>query len=155
MNSDHVFHSGDKIRLHLSSNIDGKLVIYQSEDGSTPQILFPSPKLSEESGQVSKGSDTVLPSSKAWFKFDDHPGQIVLTLKLSAASSQRSDAAALMADAGSVHKLQETQSGSKALVIETDDSPADASRIAVVDSRRDTKIQPGQIALEITLIHRS
>ncbi len=157
VNSDHVFHSGDRIRLHLSSNIDGNLIIFQSEDGSEPQVLFPSPKLADGSARVTKGSDVVLPSPKAWFKFDDHPGQILLRLKLSADSkpSPVDDNPTLMADAGSAHDIQEAQMGSKALVIETDDSPSDPSKVVVVDTRRDSKIAPGQIAIDIKLIHQS
>ncbi len=156
VNSDHVFHSGDRIRLHLQSNIDGNLVIYQSENGSEPQVLFPSPKLADGSGRITKASDVVLPSPKAWFKFDDHPGQILLTLKLSADSkaSPVTDNPTLMADAGSAHEIEAAQKGSKALVIETDDSPSDPSKVVVVDTRRDSKLPSGQIAVEIKLIHQ-
>ena len=157
VNSDHIFHSGDRIHLHLESNIDGNLVIYQSEDNSSPEVLFPSPRVGDGSGRVAKGTDVVLPSSKAWFRFDDHPGRIVLSLKLSADQTTLpadESKTTLLADAGAIRDLRETQTGSKALVIDTDDSPTDASKIVVVDTRRDSKMAPGQIAVEISLVHR-
>lgn len=161
VNSDRVFHTGDRIRLHLDSNVNGNLVIYQSENGSKPELLFPSGKLS---GRVAKGSDVVIPSTHSWFVFNEHPGQIHLNMELTADGSQgpkrtspapAEDTRTLLADAGKINDLHEAQKGSKALKIETDDSPADASRVVVVDSRRDSKIPRGQIAVEVTLVHRS
>ena len=159
VNSDYTFRSGDRIRLHLKSNIDGNLAIYQSEDNSPPEMLYPSTRLTDASGRVEKGIDVVVPSPNAWFKFDNHPGRILLTLKLSAEDkplpATDDTKATLLADASSAHDVEQAQKGSKALVLETDDSPSDASKVVVVDSRRDSKIPPGQIAVEISLIHRS
>ena len=160
VNSSRVFHTGDRIRIHLNSNVTGNLVIFQSEDGSEPELLFPTGKLS---GRVTKESEVVLPSSRAWFVFDEHPGQILLKLKLTADASEEpdqtpspaNDTETVVAAANSVHLLEEAQKGSKALKIEIDDSSVNASQVVVVDSRRDPHIQPGRIAVEIRLTHRS
>lgn len=158
VNSDRIFHTGERIRLHLTSAVNGNLVIYQSEDGSKPQLLFPSGKLS---GHIEKGIDVALPSPHAWFVFDNHPGRINLSLKLTADGSEENvpalaqDSPALLAAAAHVHKLNAAESGSKALKIETDDSPDGASRWVVMDSRRDPNVVPGHLTAEVWLEHHS
>ncbi len=79
-----VFHSGDRIRLYVSSNVDGDLVIYQKQEDRPEERLYPSAGIPDANGHVTRGTDVALPSSHAWFRFDDHPGQIHLTLMLTA-----------------------------------------------------------------------
>ena len=158
--SHRVFHSGEHIRIHLTSNVNGNLIIYQSENGSGPEILFPADKLP---GRVTKETEIVLPSSRDWFVFDEHPGQIYLTMKLTADTSDGNprtlpssgDSTTVLAKVGSIKKLQALEEGSKALKIEAGDSSSDPSEVVVVDARQDAKIPPGQIAVNITLDHRS
>ena len=163
VNAHHTFHSGDRMRMHITSNMDGELVIYQQQDDTPEERLFPSAQLPQATGYVVKGSDTVLPSAKSWFRFDQHPGQIHMTVRLSAQGllpTQQPTANApstLLAknDAEAAHDLSDVQKGSKALQIEADDTPQDASDYVVVDSRLDSKIPPGVVAVEITLKHVS
>ncbi|MDQ2840746.1 MAG: hypothetical protein M3Y72_06850, partial [Acidobacteriota bacterium] len=115
-----------------------------------------------------KGVDTVLPSTNSWFVFDQHPGELHVVMLLTAEGTARpSDSLAGTdrepsttedhegTDLASIKKLSGVQKGSKALQIETDDSPQQASEVHVVDSRLDPKMPPGQIVVEVRLLHRA
>ena len=164
VNANRTFHSGDRIRLHVMANIDGDLTIMQSQDGGPFERLFPSPKLPAGAGRIAKGVDTVLPSAKSWFVFDEHPGELHLMMLLSAIATGQSDSIAgaehqdsptATADIASLKDLESVQKGSKALKIETDDSAQQASEVRIVDSRLDSKLPPGQIVVELKLLHRA
>ncbi len=153
----HVFHSGDRIRMHVTSNVDGHLVIYQRQDAEPEERLFPSSQLTDPTGFVHRGVDTMLPGPHAWFKFDEHPGQIRLTLLLTAQGANRpktpDGSTTLLAEADEAHSLAKATDGSKALRIEVDDAPDDKTEYKVVDRRLDSKIPAGVIATEVTVSH--
>lgn len=60
---DHVFHTGDRIKLHLRSNVDGYLTLwaYDSKSGNS-QLLFPAPG-AEGDNQVRANQEYVLPGT--------------------------------------------------------------------------------------------
>lgn len=157
VNSNHVFHSGDRIRLHVTSNVDGHLVIFQQQGNEPEERLFPSSQLSDASDLIRSHVDTVLPSPHSWFIFDEHPGQIRLTLLLIAQAAhpkkESTSSNTLLAQASLAHSLASATDGSKALRIEIDDSPNDTAEYKVVDSSLDPKLPAGVIATEVTLSH--
>lgn len=157
VNNEHVFHSGDRIRLHVISNVDGSLVIFQQQGDEPEERLFPSSHRSNATGLISRRVDTVLPSTHSWFVFDEHPGQIRLTLLLIAQSADPKDESdtptTLQAQASMAHSLAKAIDGSKALRIEIDDSPVDTAEYKVLDSSLDPKLPGGVIATEVTLTH--
>ncbi len=144
-----IFHSGDHIRLHVATNVDGDLVIYQQQEDQPEERLYPAAEMPDTASQVKRGADVTLPSTHGWFRFDDHPGQIHLTLMLTAQSKQAGDQ---IPTADLAHKIAGATKGSKALHIE-EDSADDNAEYKVVDSRLDPKIPAGVIATEVTLTH--
>jgi hypothetical protein len=78
----HQFASGDRIRFHIRSNIDGYAYILLSSGSRGEQsVLFGDPK-SGDDNHVERGREYELPSD-GYLKFDDNPGQEKLTLLLS------------------------------------------------------------------------
>jgi hypothetical protein len=144
-----VFHSGDRIRLHVATNVDGELVIYQKQEGEAEERLFPAANMPDERGRVTRGADIPLPSAHGWFQFDDHPGQIHLTMMVTARDGRHGDQ---LPSAESAHRAAGATRGSKALRIE-EDATDDHAQYKVVDSRADAKIPAGEIATEVTLSH--
>ena len=155
VNSTRVFHSGEKFRLHVTSNIDGWLTILQSQGGAKFEKLLPAVSLPGSASNVKKGADTILPAPGAWFKFDEQPGEIrllmMLTAEPTANASQVASSQVITSDG--MRALEQAQRGSKALLIETSDSPKDGFEVQLVNSTQDSKLPPGQIVVEIKLQH--
>lgn len=168
-----VFHSGDRIRLHATSNVNGRLTIMQSEDGAPFKMLFPTG--SSPDNRVQRLEERVLPSERSWFKFDNRPGQLRLMMMVTAdrlspsPSSPDSatehdgnsgkplvpdDGVSEIASAATIRRTIEMQKGSKALVVE-DDEPvsSEPANYVVVDARKDNSLA-GAVAVEILLDHR-
>lgn len=81
VNASRSFKSGEKIRLHFESNFSGHLVIIQKQKGLPLKKLFPDDRIDGGKDYVSAFKDIVIPS-KAWFEFDDYPGEIELMVFL-------------------------------------------------------------------------
>jgi hypothetical protein len=76
------FRSGDSIRFHVRSNIDGYAYILLSNGSrGEHEVLFPDEKAGEKN-RVGAGRDYVLPQDGA-LTFDENPGLEKLTLLLS------------------------------------------------------------------------
>ncbi len=157
ISTNRVFHSGERIRLHVFSNVNGDLVIYQKQEDQPEERLFPGAGSSGASGHVERNTDVVVPSTHAWFRFDEHPGEILLTLMVKARGSQ-TNAGSEAAENGDIataelaHEVAGKTKGSKALRIE-EDSSGDNAEYKVLDSRLDSKIPAGVIATEVMLSH--
>jgi hypothetical protein len=143
----HVFYSGDRIKLHVESNISGHLTIIQSEGLESPALLFPQSGKSVVSDLVEAGKDTAI-----GFKFDETPGRIHLFLILRpAASSIQSPAspgtvASLLASAAD-------PSHSKGLKIDVDES---SSQPAIYAVRERSNPDSGKdVAVDFVLDHQS
>jgi len=149
VNVNRVFHSGDRIRLIVAANVDGDLVIYQKQEDLPEQRLYPAPEVQDATGHITPGATVTLPSTHGSFVFDDHPGQIHLTLMFTARLGQ---ADSQTPTAGLAHQLAGATKGSKALHIE-DDSADDNAEYKVLDSLADSKIPAGVVATEVTLSH--
>jgi uncharacterized protein DUF4384 len=71
---DHIFKSGDRIRLHFRSNADGRIMLVQLGSSGTASILFPDPAKGLTENVLLADEDHVLPAPSYWFKFDNSPG---------------------------------------------------------------------------------
>jgi hypothetical protein len=77
---DTVFHSGDKVRFHLSLNFNGYLAVLNKGTSGRINRLYPypgAPKLAQASGEI------VVPGKDAWFAFDETPGIEEVTFLMS------------------------------------------------------------------------
>jgi hypothetical protein len=85
VNATRDFRSGESIRLRFTSNINGYLFITQEQNNGPRQLLFPDRKAYAGSNRVQAFRDTAIPSERAWFTFDNNPGEIRLQVFLVAA----------------------------------------------------------------------
>ncbi len=78
------FKTGDQIRFHVQSNIDGYMyvVLRSGSNNGSRGVLFPPPNESGENNVIKKGEDYVLPQEGV-LEFDDHPGEEHLQLIVS------------------------------------------------------------------------
>jgi len=74
------FRNGERVRLALEPNVDGYLYIFDSEDGGTPQMIFPDARLDGGQNWVEAHVPLEIPSSEEseerlrWFEFYGKPG---------------------------------------------------------------------------------
>jgi hypothetical protein len=107
------FRTGDSIRFHVRSNIDGFAYILLSSGSRGEQsVLFPDESI-KESNRVERGKDYVLPG-KGSLTFDENPGTEKLTLLLSRRSIDAQ--AYLMKPEREVTMIASAMTGSKDLV---------------------------------------
>ena len=151
--NDYAFRNGDRIRLHLESNIAGQLTIVQSQDGGAFQRLFPG---RQSTGKVEAFSDQVIPSAKGSFRFDDHPGKLELLLKLETGEPPVLMAAVTDEETQrmAMHMRAEIEqakraTGGKALVLEEDPETSTGAIYACTSPGK-----PGPLTLAIRLAHR-
>jgi hypothetical protein len=112
-----AFHTDERIRLQLESNLAGRLIIWQQLNGGPPEQLFPSRKRAADMW-IEAYTPVLIPARG--FKFDDKPGLITLTVRVdpgrAGAESQEV--------AHAVPPIEETQrmaeEGSRSLVFEED-----------------------------------
>ena len=74
-----TFRSGERIRFHVTGNVNGRLSILQSENGGNFLPLFPNAQLRGGDDRVESGKEIVIP-----MRFDNNPGNIRLLLMLMA-----------------------------------------------------------------------
>lgn len=115
---DRIFHSGERILMHVTSSMDGDIAVYQRNPDGSATMLFPDPRVNNGSAFIAKGVDTVLPSPGAWFRFDDQIGTEHLTIVLKPHRSAETPPAIRVA---SYDQLQQA-GGSKGLMLETENS---------------------------------
>jgi len=155
-----TFRSGDKIRIQLKSNVNGRLVIAQRDSAGGSGVLYPDPRVDGGDNRIRAGQVTVLPSATAWFTFDDHPGEEHLFVMLTPEGNRPvpgafPDVPPKQWDARrteQVAQLAQVQKGSKALVIEIDEAK-EAPATYVVQPAGQVVAQ-GVITTEIVLQHR-
>jgi len=82
VNTSRVFESGQKIKIYFQSNIDGYLFITHDQDNER-KLLFPDKNVKDN--RVKAFENTVVPSEKYSFTFDDNPGEIRLQVFFAAA----------------------------------------------------------------------
>ncbi|MBZ5524306.1 MAG: DUF4384 domain-containing protein [Acidobacteriia bacterium] len=150
VSSNRIFHSGEHIRLHFESNVDGKITLVQMNSNGTSQVLYPDARIHSGDNHIKAGDDMTIPAGGAWFTLDDNPGteRVMVFLNTESApppvnhrhgnskspgASGNADAAVGNAiptspdgklDAGATAELTarvDQQHGSKSLVLELDD----------------------------------
>jgi len=68
------FKAGDQIRIQLETNVDGFLYIFHTEDGRSPQMLFPHAALEQGRNNVAAHSREFFPADPSYgFVFDERP----------------------------------------------------------------------------------
>ena len=83
VDSRYPFKSGDQLRFHVQSNIDGYLYILMKQGSrGDSALLFPAPG-TDEDNHVKAGQDTIVPG-KGVLEFDEVPGTESLKFVLSA-----------------------------------------------------------------------
>ncbi len=74
------FHNGDSVRLALEPNVDGYLYIFDAENESAPQMIYPDPRLDAGDNSVEAHVPIEIPSSEEtderlrWFTFYGNGG---------------------------------------------------------------------------------
>lgn len=155
--TDRVFHSGERIRLHFTSNVDGQISVMQKRTDGTAQRLFPDPRISSGDNFIKAKIDTILPAESAFFKFDNAPGEERLLVLLTAADREAKGtavAANLSDDSARIATLLAEQKGSKDLLVEVDNSPSTAGTYVVAMANPSSKLPQETLALEIVLKHQ-
>src|ERR1700760_4686336 len=62
VNATRIFHSGERIRLHLQSNVEGRIMLFQLNSDGTSQLLFPDRRLNHGDNHIQAGTDTAIPA---------------------------------------------------------------------------------------------
>lgn len=76
---DHVFHSGESVRVSLEANTDGYLYIFHTENDGAPEMLFPDSRLNRGENLIRAHVPYEVPSNTQsderyrWFTFDATP----------------------------------------------------------------------------------
>ncbi|MCI0623120.1 MAG: DUF4384 domain-containing protein [Acidobacteria bacterium] len=78
----YTFHSGDKVRLQIESNVDGYLYVLQKGSTGRDQMLFPDPKINGGDNKITRGIQYSVPGNQ-WYAFDNNPGIERLTVVVS------------------------------------------------------------------------
>jgi hypothetical protein len=155
--TDHMFRSGDRIKMRLETNRDGYLYLLNVGSTGRFHLLFPQPKLAEGSNFVRARTVYEIPNG-AHITFDDHPGEERLLALL---SPQPMTDPALRFDPRTMEVLEDDgrrmvrtaqQKGVKDLTLEVDAAaPAPgAYAVASLASLGDK----GLLRVEIKLRHR-
>lgn len=77
---DHVFSSGDRVRVLLETNADGYLYIFNTTNDGQPVMIYPDAQLDEAGNYIQAHVPFEIPSSQAteerlrWFAFDETGG---------------------------------------------------------------------------------
>ncbi|MGI8741307.1 MAG: DUF4384 domain-containing protein [Bryobacteraceae bacterium] len=167
VNSTRAFHSGEKVRLHFTTNMDGRLVIVQKQKNGTSEVLFPDKRVRDGDNRLKAGEDMVVPSERAWFTFDANPGEERLMVFLTTESGY-GGLRPMIADAtlNGDKTIQlasniEKQRGSKALKLEVDEASPEPATYVVMNAldrnpgRATSGSMPqGVVATEIVLTHQ-
>jgi len=74
VNSTRAFHSGERIRLHFESNVDGRIVLVQVNSNGTSQMLFPDRRINDGDNRIKAATDMTVPAGNAWLPSTTVPG---------------------------------------------------------------------------------
>jgi hypothetical protein len=77
-----IFTTGEKIQLHIESNIDGYLAVVAFGTDGSASLLFPSASHDLHDNFVRANQATVIPSPRNYFEFNGDPGTEKLFLIL-------------------------------------------------------------------------
>ena len=137
-----TFHTGDRIRVHVRSNVDGYLTLWTMESNGEGKLLLPQP-----------GKDTLIVADSEYItpgfiKFAEPVQDERLLVFFSRSKTDLPTGSNVSRSAQQVSSATGT-SGAKSLVLETDDK--DQGEIGTYVVNRDG----GPVAKEITLHHQT
>jgi Domain of unknown function (DUF4384) len=69
-----VFQSGDRIRLHVKTNVEGYLYLVNRGSSGQTTVLFPAAGITEHPRRVRARQEYTVPE-RGWIRFDDQPGE--------------------------------------------------------------------------------
>jgi len=140
---DYVFHTGDRIKLHVRSNVDGYLTLWAYDPSGESQLIFPAPDQSRNN-QVKAYSEYALPGVIE-FKPPAEDERLLIFFSQSPDDAPQPEAKRLTAQ----YLRQAAESdGGKALVFEVEKKDREKAGTYIVNR------QGGAIAKEIRLKHR-
>ena len=154
-----TFHSGERIRLQLMSNVAGRLRISQRNPDGTSDVLFPDSRVNGGDDRIEARTLAVLPSGKDWFTFDKNPGEehILVELRPQGSSAEPEPMRAEIPRKETRERTEEVALlaeglKTRGLKMEIDDSKASPATYCVMPAG---KVLPqGVLAVEIVLVHR-
>lgn len=147
-----IFHSGERIRLHFLSNVDGYLRLIQTGSSGGSTCLFPDPTKGLTQDRLTAGQERILPGESYWFRFDQNAGveRLVVLFAKDRATLERFPTKQQMNPQETTELLQIASrvQGSKDLVIETETRQASEVGTYAVNT------VGGEVVLDIVLQHR-
>jgi Domain of unknown function (DUF4384) len=141
--SDHVFHTGDRIKLRIRSNVDGYLSLWSLDSKGRGTLLFPKP--GEGSNKVQADTEYVTPGE---IRFAPPVEDERLLVFFSRSTSDVPSPTGSQADSTAVAKVLGS-TGSKSLVFESEKKVTAEAGDYVVNK------SGGPIAKEIRLKHEA
>jgi hypothetical protein len=141
---DRVFHTGEAIRLHIRSNVDGYLSLWSLDSSGRGTQLFPGPKQPGADNYVKADSEYVTPGL---IRFAPPVEDERLLVFFSRSKTATPAPAGTSSDGGPVAKML-GNSGAKALVFETEKNDSAEVGTYVVSKNG------GSVAKEIRLRHQ-
>ena len=122
MTESRTFKSGERNRFNFSSSTGGYISLAQRNKDGTLKLLFPNAAQGLDDTSVKPSVDRMLPSEKAWFKFDDKPSTERIVI-LFAASAKKLEALVQEAVRSQVpERVVAGTQGSKDLVLEVEET---------------------------------
>jgi hypothetical protein len=175
VNANRQFKTGERIRLHVTSNVNGALTILQGLNSEPPELLFP-PAVGGDN-RVEAYKEKIFPSETGFFRFNSKAGNIRLLLMVQAtgvpesetpasrptaparpttevtkAPAQRPAPTQVATAARVTDMIAEIKKAQGSKKLEIDDSPTTAAIYEVVDARKNPSVPPGIIAVEVNLV---
>jgi hypothetical protein len=142
--ADRVFHTGDRIRLHVRSNVDGYLSLWTLDPSGRGDLLFPAPGQKEGENLVKADTDYVTPGDIV-FKLPVQDERLLVFF-----SRSQKDIPAPTGTATDAQAVAKTlgPEGGKALAFETEKKTPEEVGTYVVNKKG------GPVASEIRLKHQ-
>jgi hypothetical protein len=138
------FRSGERIRLHFTSNRDGYIRLSALDAERMPTPLFPNPGKGLTDDRLRAREPRLLPDEKFWMRFDHQPG-VERLLVVFAPRHEELDRIPL--DGREALRIAARRQGSKGILIEAEEADEGEAGIYLVS------LDGGPIVQEIVLRH--
>lgn len=159
VNTSRVFHTGERIQLHVQSNVNGRLYILDKEKDGTSTVLFPDKRIKDGDDRVVAGIDMVIPSATQFFELDKKVGTERLMVFLNSDSTSESAkslvAGATLDNAATTEMAAQIPANTRGMVLREEASGPEPATYVVKTAEMKNSGPKGQIlALEIALNHQ-
>ncbi len=146
--TERTFRSGERIRLHIQSNVTGRLTIAQMRGDGSSQLLFPDQRVNAGANVIEARADNVVPPS-GYFRFDTETGterlMVFLTPSWTPADDMRVRPGEVLDSRRTTELARNIESSKRGLILETVEEPGQTAQYVAAS---------GGVALEIRLDHR-